>query len=79
MTKEEAINDFREYLEQYEKKCHLPLPQKTQIIMRSIIELQKHDPMLSFVNLRERTKTKIIHQRDLHSPELPLPTNERFR
>lgn len=26
VTKDEAINDFREYLEQYEKKCHLPLP-----------------------------------------------------
>lgn len=26
VTKDEAINEFREYLEQYEKKCHLPLP-----------------------------------------------------
>lgn len=71
VTKDEAINEFREYLEQYEKKCHLPLPDQGEIIRRSIIEVQRNDPLISFINLREKTKTRIqVNHRSFMAQDL---------
>jgi hypothetical protein len=47
------------------------------MIKRSIIEVQKHDPMVSFINLREKTKTKIIHNREFMAGD--ILTGERLR
>ena len=41
VTKEKAINEFKEFLEQFEKKCHLPLPEKSVIIRQNLMSLSK--------------------------------------
>jgi hypothetical protein len=72
VTKERAIADFREFLEQYEKKCHLPLPERSEMIRRSIIEIARNAPVSIINFMREKTK---IH---LHVPS-EMHTNDRFR
>ena len=42
LTKENAIERFKEFLEQYERKCHQPLPQKSLMLKKSMIELAKN-------------------------------------
>jgi hypothetical protein len=78
VTKEQAINEFRDFLEQYEKKCHLPLPQKSEIILRSMAEMSKMVPGMSKLNsasilnfMKDKTK--------LHPLSSALVTNDRLR
>lgn len=78
VTKEQAINEFRDFLEQYEKKCHHPLPQKSEIILRSMAEMSKmvsgmsKQPSASILNfVREKTK--------LHPLGSGMHTNDRLR
>ena len=75
-TKQEAIEAFESYLAEY-KRCHLRLPERSEMIMRSYLEVQKHNPITSFIQMREKTKTKIQMMRGEHFGSA-LFTNDRL-